>query len=51
MLKLYIERAEIKNGQEVLDLGCGWAVFLYMWQKISKHKHYGNSNSMIKLII
>ena len=34
MLDLYIERAEIKNGQEVLDLGCGWGSFsLYVAKK------------------
>ena len=33
MLKLYIERAEIKNGQEVLDLGCGWGSFSFMLPK------------------
>ena len=27
MLELYIERAQIKNGYEILDLGCGWGSF------------------------
>ena len=27
MLKLYIDRADIKDGHEVLDLGCGWGSF------------------------
>ena len=27
MLNLYIERADITNGLEVLDLGCGWGSF------------------------
>lgn len=27
MLKLYVERAEIRDGMEVLDLGCGWGSF------------------------
>ena len=27
MLKLYMDRADIKDGHEVLDLGCGWGSF------------------------
>ena len=27
MLDLYLERANILNGQEILDLGCGWGSF------------------------
>ena len=27
MLRLYAQRASIENGQEVLDLGCGWGSF------------------------
>ena len=34
MLKLYIDRAEIKDGHEVLDLGCGWGSFsLYVAER------------------
>ena len=29
MLKLYIDRADIKDGHEVLDLGCGWGSFSF----------------------
>ena len=39
MLDLYIERAEIKNGQEVLDLGCGWGSF-----SLYAAKKYPNTN-------
>ena len=39
MLNLYIERAEIKNGQEVLDLGCGWGSF-----SLYAAKKYPNTN-------
>jgi cyclopropane-fatty-acyl-phospholipid synthase len=27
MLELYVERADIRDGQKVLDLGCGWGSF------------------------
>ena len=34
MLKLYIYRADIKDGHEVLDLGCGWGSFsLYVAER------------------
>ena len=34
MLKLYIDRADIKDGHEVLDLGCGWGSFsLYVAER------------------
>ena len=46
MLDLYIERAEIKNGQEVLDLGCGWGSFsLYVAKKFPNVNITSISNS------
>ena len=34
MLKVYIDRADIKDGHEVLDLGCGWGSFsLYVAER------------------
>ena len=46
MLNLYIERAEIKNGQEVLDLGCGWGSFsLYVANKYPNTNITSVSNS------
>ena len=34
MLKLYIDRADINDGHEVLDLGCGWGSFsLYVAER------------------
>ena len=34
MLKLYMDRADIKDGHEVLDLGCGWGSFsLYVAER------------------
>ena len=29
MLRLYIDRADIKDGHEILDLGCGWGSFSF----------------------
>tara|TARA_A100001388_G_scaffold267930_1_gene242552 strand:+ start:1801 stop:2853 length:1053 start_codon:yes stop_codon:yes gene_type:complete len=46
MLDLYIERAEIKNGQEILDLGCGWGSFsLYVAKKFPNSNITSISNS------
>ncbi len=53
MLKLYIERADIKNGHEVLDLGCGWGSFsLYVAEKYPNTNitSVSNSNDQITYI-
>ena len=53
MLDLYIERAGIKNGHEILDLGCGWGSFsLYAAAKFpeSKITSVSNSNDQINYI-
>jgi len=39
MLALYTERAELANGQEILELGCGWGS-LTLWMG----EHYPNSH-------
>lgn len=46
MLKLTIERAEIENGTEILDLGCGWGSFsLYAARKFPDKNFTAVSNS------
>ena len=53
MLKLYIDRAEIKNGLEILDLGCGWGSFsLYVAEKYPNTNitSVSNSSDQIKYI-
>ena len=46
MLDLYIERANILDGQEILDLGCGWGSFsLYAAAKFSESNITSVSNS------
>jgi cyclopropane-fatty-acyl-phospholipid synthase len=46
MLGLYIERADIQNGQNVLDLGCGWGAFsLFAAEKFPNSNFTGISNS------
>ena len=53
MLDLYIQRADISNGQEILDLGCGWGSFsLYVAEKFpdSKITSLSNSNDQINFI-
>lgn len=46
MLDLTIERAEIEDGQQILDLGCGWGSFtLYAAQKFPNASIIAVSNS------
>ena len=46
MLELYIKRAKIENGMDVLDLGCGWGSFtLYLAEKFPDCKITSVSNS------
>lgn len=46
MLELTIERADIKTGTEILDLGCGWGSFsLYAAQKFPEKNFTAVSNS------
>lgn len=53
MLDLTIERAELRDGQDILELGCGWgALSLFMAQKFpnSKITVVSNSNSQREFI-
>ncbi len=46
MLGLYAERAELADGQAILELGCGWGSFsLYLAEKFPRAKITGVSNS------
>ncbi|TFK53664.1 S-adenosyl-L-methionine-dependent methyltransferase [Heliocybe sulcata] len=46
MLESYCEKAQLKDGQDVLDLGCGWgSLSLYLAQKYPKSRIVGLSNS------
>ena len=46
MLQLYVERAKIKNGQEILELGCGWgSLTLYIAEQFPQSNIIGVSNS------
>ena len=46
MLDLYCEKAKVKNGMSILDLGCGWgSLSLYLAQKYPKSNITGISNS------
>ena len=46
MLNFYIERADIRPKQEILDLGCGWSSFsLYAAQKFPDSNFTAVSNS------
>ena len=46
MLELYIERANIRDGHEILDLGCGWGSFsLYVAKKYPNTNITSVSNS------
>lgn len=46
MLALYVERADLKDGMSILDLGCGWgSASLYMAEKFPKARITAFSNS------
>jgi cyclopropane-fatty-acyl-phospholipid synthase len=46
MLALYVERARITNGQDILELGCGWGSFsLYLAERFPGSRVTGVSNS------
>jgi cyclopropane-fatty-acyl-phospholipid synthase len=46
MLALYVERGRISDGQEILELGCGWGSFsLYMAEHFPNSRVTGVSNS------
>ena len=46
MLDLVVSRAGVSNGQEVLDLGCGWGAFtLYAAARFPDSRFVGLSNS------
>ena len=46
MLKLYMDRADIKDGHEVLDLGCGWgSLSLYVAERYPNINITSVSNS------
>lgn len=49
MLDLYLQRAQIRDNQSVLDLGCGWGSFcLYAASKFPKTKFTALSNSNVQ---
>ncbi len=46
MLALYAERARLADGQEILELGCGWGSFsLYLAERFPRARITGVSNS------
>jgi cyclopropane-fatty-acyl-phospholipid synthase len=46
MLGLYVERARIADGQEILELGCGWgSLSLYLAERFPSSRITGVSNS------
>ncbi|KAH8119005.1 S-adenosyl-L-methionine-dependent methyltransferase, partial [Phellopilus nigrolimitatus] len=46
MLESYCKKAQLKDGQDVLDLGCGWgSLSLYLAQKYPHSRIVGLSNS------
>lgn len=46
MFALYAERAQLKDGQNVLDVGCGWgSLSMYIAEKFPNSKVTGVSNS------
>ncbi|KIS66651.1 uncharacterized protein UMAG_04712 [Mycosarcoma maydis] len=51
MLNTYCERARLKDGQHVLDLGCGWgSLSLYLAERYPNSRIYALSNSRTQKI-
>lgn len=54
MLALYLERGQFSDGQDILELGCGWgSITLYLAEKLpnSKITAVSNSNSQRRYIM
>ncbi|MES2692830.1 MAG: cyclopropane-fatty-acyl-phospholipid synthase family protein [Verrucomicrobiota bacterium] len=46
MLELYVERARLVDGQDILELGCGWgSLTLYLAERFPRSRITGVSNS------
>ena len=46
MMNLYVERAELRDGQRILDLGCGWgSASLYFAERFPRSRITAFSNS------
>lgn len=46
MLERYVERAHLEDGQEILELGCGWgSLCLYLAERFPRSRILGVSNS------
>lgn len=46
MLEIYAKRAQLQDGQSVLDLGCGWgSLTIFLAEKYPNSKVTGVSNS------
>jgi cyclopropane-fatty-acyl-phospholipid synthase len=46
MLELYVQRAEVRDGQRIFDLGCGWgSLSLYLAERFPGAQVVGLSNS------
>lgn len=51
MLETYVEKAGLSDGQEILDLGCGWgSASLYLAERFSKSNITAFSNSRTQRI-
>ncbi len=50
MLELTCDRAELENGQKILDLGCGWgSLSFYMAEKYPRSEIFALSNSSAQI--
>lgn len=51
MLESYVEKAQLQDGQRVLDLGCGWgSLSLYLAERFPQSRITGFSNSRTQRI-
>ena len=46
MFELYLERAQLVDGQDILELGCGWgSLSIFVAEKLPNSRVTGVSNS------
>ena len=51
MLNLYVSRAGITDGQDILDLGCGWGTVALHWAAKFPNSQVGFQTGRLQAVI